>query len=296
MATRSEIRGSITALVTPFRGGEVDQAAFRRLVERQIGAGTHGLVPCGTTGESATLTPAEHARVVELCIDVTAGRVPVIAGAGANETGNAVALVREAQAAGADAALVVTPYYNRPSQEGLFRHYAAIAGASDLPVVIYDVPSRTGVTLSVETVARIAALPSMVGIKDATGDLGKASLMREACGEDFTLISGDDPTALGYMAHGGQGCISVTSNVAPEACAAFQEACLAGDFATAREHQGRLIALHRALFLDNSPAPTKFVLAALGLCTEEVRPPLAPCAEEVRPAVLSAARAAGLKL
>lgn len=293
---RFDFKGSITALVTPFWDGKVDEDAFRRLVERQIVAGTHGLVPCGTTGESATLTPAEHARVVELCIEVAQGRVPVIAGAGANDTSKAVALVREAQAAGADGALVVTPYYNRPSQDGLFRHYSAIAEASDLPVVIYDVPSRTGVTFALETVARIAELPSMMGIKDATGDLGKASLMREACGEDFILISGDDPTALGYMAHGGRGCISVTANAAPEACAAFQNACLAGDFAAAREHQGRLIALHRALFLDNSPAPTKFVLAALGLCSEEVRLPLAPCAEAVRPAVLDAARTAGLDL
>lgn len=289
-----QLRGSITALVTPFRDGAVDETAFRALVERQIAAGTHGLVPCGTTGESVTLSAADHARVVALCVETTQGRVPVIAGAGANDTGKAAALVRQAQAAGADAALVVTPYYNRPSQEGLFRHYAAIADGCDLPVVIYDVPSRTGVTFAVETVARIAELPSMVGIKDATGDLGKASLMREACGADFTLISGDDPSALGYMAHGGQGCISVSANVAPEACAAFQNACLAGDYAAARDLQGRLIALHRALFLDNSPAPTKFALASLGLCTEEVRLPLAPCAEAVRPAVLEAMRTAGL--
>jgi 4-hydroxy-tetrahydrodipicolinate synthase len=272
----------------------VDEAAFRALVERQIQAGTHGLVPVGTTGESATLSPAEHARVVEICVEVTQGRVPVIAGAGANETGKAVELVRQAQAQGADAALVVTPYYNKPSQEGLFRHYAAIADACDLPVVIYDVPGRTGVSFTVETVARIAALPSMVGIKDATGDLGKASLMRQACGEEFILISGDDPSALGYMAHGGRGCISVSSNVAPEACAAFQNACLTGDFALAREWQGRLIGLHRALFLDNSPAPTKFALAELGLCSEEVRLPLAPCADSVRPAVMDAVRKAGV--
>ena len=293
MATSLLLQGSITALVTPFRDGQVDEAAFRALVERQIAAGTHGLVPCGTTGESATLSLAEHVRVVEACVEVTQGRVPVIAGAGANETGKAVELVRAAQAAGADAALVVTPYYNKPSQEGLFRHYAAIAEGCDLPVVIYDVPGRTGVSFTVETVARIAELPSMVGIKDATGDLGKASLMRQACGDAFVLISGDDPSALGYMAHGGRGCISVSSNVAPEACAAFQNACLAGDYESAREQQGRLIALHGALFLDNSPAPTKFALASLGLCSEEVRLPLAPCSEKARPAVLAAMRAAG---
>jgi 4-hydroxy-tetrahydrodipicolinate synthase len=292
--TRPKLHGSITALVTPFRDGRVDEAAFRALVERQIAAGTHGLVPVGTTGESATLSAAEHARAVEICVEVTQGRVPVIAGAGANETGKAVDLVRQAQAQGADAALVVTPYYNKPSQEGLFRHYAAIADACDLPLVIYDVPGRTGVSFTVETVARIAALPSMVGIKDATGDLGHASRMREACGPEFILISGDDPSALGYMAHGGRGCISVSSNVAPEACAAFQNACLSGDFGAARELQGRLIDLHRALFLDNSPAPTKFALAQLGLCSEEVRLPLAPCAEAVRPAILEAMRKAGV--
>ncbi|MBW3560502.1 MAG: 4-hydroxy-tetrahydrodipicolinate synthase [Proteobacteria bacterium] len=294
MASPLPLQGSITALVTPFRDGKVDEGAFRALVQRQIAAGTHGLVPCGTTGESATLTTAEHVRVVEICVEVTQGRVPVVAGAGANETGKAVELVRAAQAAGADAALVVTPYYNKPSQEGLFRHYAAIADGCDLPVVIYDVPGRTGVTLAVDTVARIAALPSMIGIKDATGDLGKASQMRQACGEAFVLISGDDPSALGYLAHGGRGCISVSSNVAPEACAAFQNACLAGDYGTAREWQGRLIALHGALFLDNSPAPTKFALASLGLCTEEVRLPLASCAEKARPAVLEAMRLAGV--
>ena len=289
-----DLKGSITALVTPFRNGAVDEEAFRRLVERQITAGTHGLVPCGTTGESVTLSAAEHRRVVELCVETAAGRVPVIAGAGANDTGKAVELVREMQAVGADAALVVTPYYNRPSQEGLFRHYAAIADACDLPVVLYDVPGRTGVSFTVETAARIAALPSMVGIKDATGDLGKASFMRQACGEAFILLSGDDPTALGYAAHGGRGCISVSSNVAPEACAAFQNACLAGDFKQARVWQDRLIGLHRALFGDNSPAPTKYALAELGLCSEEVRLPLAPCAEAARPAVLEAMRTAGL--
>lgn len=292
--TRPVLQGSLTALVTPFRGGALDEDAFRRLVERQIAAGTHGLVPCGTTGESVTLSPAEHRRVVELCVEVTNGRVPVIAGAGANDTRRAVELVREMKAAGADAALVVTPYYNRPSQEGLFRHYAAIADGCDLPVVIYDVPSRTGVTFAVETVARIAELPGMVGIKDAAGNLAKASFMRQACGKDFILLSGDDPTALGYSAHGGTGCISVSSNVAPEACAAFQNACLSGDYAGARELQARLIQLHRALFLDNSPAPTKFALAALGLCSEEVRLPLSPCDEDARPAILDAMRRAGV--
>jgi 4-hydroxy-tetrahydrodipicolinate synthase len=291
---QDSLRGSITALVTPFRDGEVDEDAFRRLVERQIAAGTHGLVPCGTTGESVTLTQDEQRRVVEACVEVAGGRTPVIGGAGANDTRKAIELVQQVQAAGADAALVVTPYYNRPSQEGLYRHYAAIAEATDFPVVIYDVPSRTGVTMSVETVARISEIPSMIGIKDATGDLSRPSFMRLACREGFVLLSGEDPTALGYMAHGGRGCISVSSNVAPEACAAFQNACLSGDFAAALPWQDRLIRLHRALFLDNSPAPTKYALAELGLCTEEVRAPLAPCAEGVRGPIMEAVRAAGV--
>jgi 4-hydroxy-tetrahydrodipicolinate synthase len=287
-------RGSITALVTPFRDGAVDGSAFRALIERQIAAGTHGLVPVGTTGESATLTAEEQFRVVELCIEVAAGRAPVIAGTGSNDTADAIRRVRHAKTVGAHAALQVTPYYNRPSQEGLYRHFAAIADAVELPLIVYDVPSRTGVTFAVETLERLAAHPNIVGIKDATADLAKASLIRQACGDDFVCLTGDDGSALGYMAHGGDGCISVTSNVAPEACAAFQTACMAGDFETARYWQARLIRLHRALFLDASPAPAKFALAALGLCSEELRLPLTQCAEAVRPVVLDAAREAGV--
>jgi 4-hydroxy-tetrahydrodipicolinate synthase len=287
-------RGSITALVTPFRDGALDVAGFRALVERQIAGGTHGLVPVGTTGESVTLSLDEHKQIVELCVQVAGGRVPVIAGAGANDTTKTIELVRFAKTVGADAALVVTPYYNKPSQEGLYRHYAAINEAVQLPIILYDVPSRTGVTFAVETVARLAELPNVIGIKDATSDLAKASLLRQAVGEDFVWLSGDDPTALGYMAHGGGGCISVSSNVAPEACAAFHNALLAGDFPTALYWQERLIKLHKALFLDNSPAPTKFALAQLGLCSEEVRLPLAPCAEGVRPAIVEAMREAGV--
>jgi 4-hydroxy-tetrahydrodipicolinate synthase len=291
--TAPDLKGSITALVTPFRDGAVDESAFRRLVERQIAGGTHGLVPCGTTGESVTLSDGEHQRVVELCVEVAAGRVPVIAGAGANDTRKAVELMRIAQAAGADAALVVTPYYNRPSQGGLVAHYAALADALDLPIVLYDVPSRTGVTMSVETAAAIAERSTVIGIKDAVGDMVRPTLMRQACGPDFILLSGDDPSALGYMAHGGRGCISVSSNVAPQACAAFQNACLAGDFAEARRVHETLIDLHRALFLDASPAPAKYALAELGLGTDEVRAPLLPCAESVRPRVSAAMRRAG---
>jgi len=254
----SPFRGALTALVTPFRGGAVDETAFTALIERQIAAGVHGLVPVGTTGETATLSHAEHRRVVELCIEVAAGRAPVIAGAGSNSTAEAIDLARHAREVGAQGALVVTPYYNRPSQEGLFRHYAAINDAVDLPVIVYNVPSRTSVDISNETLARLSALPNIVGVKDATADVVRASWQRRLCGPDWILLSGDDPSALGYMAHGGAGCISVTANVAPAACARFYEACLAEDWAEARALQAGLLRLHRALFLDASPAPTKF--------------------------------------
>jgi 4-hydroxy-tetrahydrodipicolinate synthase len=232
--------------------------------------------------------------VVELCVEVAGGRTPVSAGAGGNDTRKTIELVRHAKTVGADAALVVLPYYNRPSQDGLYRHYEAISDAVQMPVILYDVPSRTGITVAVETMAQIAQLPNVVGIKDATGDMTKMTLLRQAVGEEFAWLSGDDPTALGYAAHGGGGCISVSANVAPEACAAFQNALMAGDFATALYWQERLIRLHRALFLDNSPAPTKFALAQLGLCGEEVRLPLSPCGEAARAPVLEAMRDAGV--
>jgi 4-hydroxy-tetrahydrodipicolinate synthase len=254
----------------------------------------HGLVPAGTTGESATLSHDEHRRVVELCVKTAAGRVPVIAGAGSNSTEEAIELTRHAKAVGADAVLMVTGYYNRPSQEGVYRHYAAVDAAVDMPVLVYNVPGRTIVDVSNETLERLAALPNIIGVKDATGDVARVSFQRLTCGEDWVLLSGDDPTALGYIAHGGHGCISVTANVAPDACAAFYNACLAGDFAAARTLQDRLIRLHKALFLDASPAPTKFALAHLGLCSEESRLPIAPCAEAVKPAILDAMRDAGL--
>ncbi|MFZ5670479.1 MAG: 4-hydroxy-tetrahydrodipicolinate synthase [Pseudomonadota bacterium] len=287
-------KGAFPALVTPFRDGALDETAFAALVERQIAGGVHGLVPAGTTGESVTLTEAEHARVVELCVQVARGRVPVIAGAGSNDTARAIEMVRHAKTVGADAALVVTPYYNRPSQEGLYRHYRAINDAVQLPVLVYNVPSRTSVDIANETLARLAELPNIVGIKDATGDMSRASLQRLTCGPEWTLLSGDDPTALGYMAHGGHGCISVTANVAPEGCAAFYNACLAGDYETARDWQDRLVRLHKALFLDASPAPTKFALARLGLCSDETRLPIAPCDEAVKPRILEAMREAGV--
>jgi 4-hydroxy-tetrahydrodipicolinate synthase len=266
----------------------VDTAALVRLIERQIAAGVHGLVPVGTTGETATLSHAEHHRVVRLTIETAAGRVPVIAGAGSNATDEAIELARHAKAAGADAALVVTPYYNRPSQEGLFRHYVAIAEAVDLPLIIYNVPARTSIDITNQTLERLAKHANIVGIKDATGDMARASLQRRAIGQDWVMLSGYDGSALGYMAHGGHGCVSVTANVAPNACARMLDACLAGDWTAALALQDRLIRLHKALFADASPAPSKFALAELGLCTAETRLPIGPCADAVRPEILAA--------
>jgi 4-hydroxy-tetrahydrodipicolinate synthase len=287
-------KGVITALITPLRDGKVDEAAFTQLLERQIAAGVHGVVPMGTTGESASLHLDEHKRVVELCVQVAAGRVRVVAGAGSSATDKAIELVRHAKTVGADGALVVTPYYNRPSQAGMAAHFEAIAEAVQLPVLLYNVPGRTGVDLANETVARLAAHPNIVGIKDATGEMTRPSWMRANIGTQFDLISGDDPSFLGYHAHGGVGVISVTSNVAPEAMVALHEAAAAGDYATARDWQDRLIGLHKALFLDNSPSPAKYALSRLGLCSEEIRLPLAPTADAVRPAIDRAMAEAGL--
>jgi 4-hydroxy-tetrahydrodipicolinate synthase len=286
--------GVITALVTPFRDGAVDETAFAALIERQVAAGVHGLVPVGTTGETATLSHEEHARVVSLCVEVVAGRIPVIAGAGSNATPEAIDLVKHAKAAGADGALVVTPYYNRPSQEGLYQHYAAIARACDLPILVYNVPSRTAGDIANDTLARLAELPSIVGVKDATGDMSRANLQRLACGQDWTMLTGDDPSGLGYMAHGGHGCISVTANVAPAACARMYDAAMAGDFVTARAINDTLANLHRALFLDASPAPTKYALERLGLISGEIRLPIVPCAEAVRAEIDAAVAEAGV--
>jgi len=287
-------RGVFPALITPFRDGRVDEDAFVRLVERQIAGGVHGLVPVGTTGESATLSHEEHRRVVELCVATAAGRVPVIAGAGSNSTAEAIELVGHAKAVGADAALVVTPYYNRPSQEGLYAHYAAINEAVQLPVLVYNVPARTSVDISNEVLARLAKLPNIVGVKDATGDLARASGQRLTCGEDWVMLSGNDDSALGYMAHGGHGCISVTANVAPEQVSAFYNDALAGQWQGALYGQDRLIRLHKALFADASPAPTKFALAHLGLCAEEARLPIVPASEAARAEVLAGLRDAGV--
>lgn len=287
-------RGAITALITPFRDGAVDEDAFVALIERQIAAGIHGLVPAGTTGETSTLSHDEHKRVVELCVQTARGRVPVIAGAGSNATSEAIELARHAKTVGADAVLVVAPYYNRPSQEGLYQHYAAINDAVQIPVITYNVPGRTVVDIANETLERLSKLPNIVGIKDATADLTRISIQRLTCGPEWVLLTGDDPTGLGYIAHGGVGCISVTGNVAPESVAAFYNAALARDWDTALYLQDRLIRLHKALFMDASPAPTKFAMARLGLCSDEVRLPISPCAEAVKPAILDAMREAGV--
>ncbi|MGE0597617.1 MAG: 4-hydroxy-tetrahydrodipicolinate synthase [Hyphomonadaceae bacterium] len=286
--------GSLPALITPFRAGNVDEAALAAMVERQIAAGTHGLVPCGTTGESVTLTQAEHQRVVRICVEAAAGRVPIMAGAGSNATERAITLVSAVKSAGAKAALVVAPYYNRPSQEGLYQHFKAVHDATDLPIYLYNVPGRTIVDLSVETVARLAALPRIVGIKDATGDLGRVARHRLACGGDFIQLSGDDPNAIGFNAYGGLGCISVTANVAPDLCAQVQNACAGSDYAAARAIDDRLAPLHKALFVEPSPAPAKFACSLLGLCTDEVRLPIVPCSEGAKAQVRDAMKHAGL--
>jgi 4-hydroxy-tetrahydrodipicolinate synthase len=291
---RERLRGSMPALITPFSHGEVDEAAFRRHVSWLISEGSHGLVPAGTTGESATLSHEEHVRVVELCVEEANGRVPVIAGAGSNSTSEAISLSRHAKEVGADAVLSVAPYYNRPTQEGLFRHFAAIADAVDIPIVIYNIPGRSVVDISVETLARLSRIGNIVGVKDATANLARPSRERAACGTAFRLLSGEDITALGYMAHGGCGCISVTANAAPRLCAEFQEACLAGAYDRALLLQDRLAPLHDAMFCEASPAPVKFAASLLGLCSDEVRLPIVSATETARARVRDAMAGAGL--
>lgn len=289
---RERIKGSIPALITPMKEGRVDEAAFRKFVAWQIAEGSHGLVPVGTTGESATLSHDEHKRVVELCVEEANGRVPVIAGAGSNATAEAIELTRHAKAVGADAVLSVAPYYNKPSQEGIYRHFAAIADAVDIPILVYNIPGRSVVEITVETMARLAKVANIVGVKDATANLARPIRERLACGREWRLISGEDATTLGYMAEGGHGCISVTANVAPKLCSQFQEACMAGNFEKARALQDRLMPLHEAMFVEPSPAPAKFGASLLGLCTNEVRLPImaaSPAAEtRVREAMASA--------
>ncbi|AWN49047.1 4-hydroxy-tetrahydrodipicolinate synthase [Methylobacterium terrae] len=292
--TSQRLRGSLTALVTPFRDGAFDEHAFRAFVAWQIENGTHGLVPTGTTGESPTLSHAEHDRVVEACIDEAAGKVPVVAGAGSNSTAEAVERARHAEKAGADALLIVTPYYNKPTQEGLYQHFKAVNDAVGIPILIYNIPGRSVIDMSVDTMARLYELRNIAGVKDATANVARVSLQRQAMGEDFVQLSGEDATALGFMAHGGHGTISVSSNVAPRLCADFQEACLAGDYRTALGLQDRLMPLHTHLFAETNPSPTKYALARLGLMSEEVRLPMVPVGEGTRALVDGALRHAGL--
>ncbi|HEY1630858.1 MAG TPA: 4-hydroxy-tetrahydrodipicolinate synthase [Rhizomicrobium sp.] len=294
-AARDRIRGSIPALITPFRDGKVDEAAFRKLVSWQIAEGSNGLVPCGTTGESPTLSHEEHMRVVELCVEEANGRVPVIAGAGSNSTTEAVSLTRHAKDVGADAVLSVTGYYNKPTQEGLYRHYATIAEAVDIPILVYNIPGRAVVEISVETMARLSKIANVIGVKDATANIARPSRERLACGTDWRMISGEDGTALGYMAHGGHGCISVTANVAPQACSLFQAACLRGTYDVALQFQDRLMPLHDAMFCEPSPGPVKYAASLLGLCTDEVRLPMTAASESARARIREAMALAGIK-
>ncbi|MGV4797029.1 4-hydroxy-tetrahydrodipicolinate synthase [Rhizobium sp. F40D2] len=288
-------KGSITALVTPFAHGRVDEIALRGLIEWQIAEGTSGLVPCGTTGESPTLSHAEHKRVVEIAIAAANGRVPVIAGAGSNSTEEAISFVRHAQEAGADGLLIVAPYYNKPTQEGIYQHFKAIDAEATVPIIVYNIPGRSVIDIEVATLARIFRdCPNVKGVKDATGNLLRPSLERMACGNQFNLLTGEDGTALGYMAHGGHGCISVTANVAPRLCADFQRACLKGDFAAALALQDQLMPLHRALFLETSPAGVKFALAQLSKIRGDLRLPLVEVSHPVKEVIAQAMRHAGI--
>ncbi len=295
-SVRERIKGSIPALITPMKDGKVDEAAFRKLVSWQIAEGSHGLVPCGTTGESPTLSHEEHMRIVEICVEEANGRVPVIAGAGSNSTAEALMLTKHAKAVGADAVLSVTGYYNKPTQEGLYRHYATIADAIDIPILLYNIPGRAVIEIGVETMARLARRENVVGVKDATANMARPSRERVACGPAWRLISGEDATALGYMAHGGHGCISVTANVVPRQCADFQNACMQGAYDTALQIQDRLIALHDAMFCEASPAPVKYACSLLDICTDEVRLPMVPASDAARTRVRDAMVAAGLKV
>lgn len=288
------LQGSMTALVTPFKNGQLDLDALKSLVDWQIESGTKALVPVGTTGESPTLTHDEHDLVVVEVVKAAAGRVPVIAGAGSNNTAESIRLIQHAEKAGADAALVVTPYYNKPTQEGLYQHFKAVHDAANLPIIIYNIPPRSVVDMSVETMARLAELPRIVGVKDATGDLSRVPKQRLACGEDFIQLSGEDPTALGYNAHGGKGCISVTANVAPGLCADMQEATLRGDYRTALEITDRLMPLHLAIFMEPGLAGAKHGLALLGRCEEDTRLPIIPPSDATKAAIKDAMVHAGL--
>ena len=294
MTAKTGFRGSFTALVTPFKNEGLDEKAFRDLVDWQVAEGTSGFVPVGTTGESPTLSHEEHRQVVKWCVEQARGRVPVIAGAGSNSTEEAIEFARHAQECGADAVLVVTPYYNKPTQEGLYRHFKAINDAIGIPIFIYNIPARSVIDMSVDTMRRLFELDNIAGVKDATANVVRVSQQRAAMGEGFNQLSGEDATALGFMAHGGHGCISVTSNVAPRLCAEFQDACLKGDYRAALGLQDKLMPLHTALFIETNPAPAKYALSVLGKCAETVRLPMVPLADRSKAAVRDAMVHAGL--
>ena len=287
-------KGSMPAMITPFRNRAVDVAALKHLVDWQIDEGSHGLVAAGTTAESPTLSHVEHEEVVSIIIEQAKGRVPVIAGAGSNNTDESIRLIQHAEKAGADAALVVTPYSNKPNQRGLYQHYKTLHDASTLPIIIYNIPGRSIIDMTPETMGELARLPRIIGVKDATGDVTRVSDQRATCGDDFVQLSGEDASALGFNAHGGVGCISVTANVAPRLCAEFQEATLAGDYAKALALQDRLLPLHRAVFVEPNPAPAKYALSELGHCTDEVRSPLVTVEDSTKAQVDAALRHAGL--
>ncbi|WP_019953593.1 4-hydroxy-tetrahydrodipicolinate synthase [Yoonia vestfoldensis] len=286
-------KGSIPALVTPFANGQVDVATLKKLVNWHVEQGSHGLVPVGTTGESPTLTHEEHDMVVEIVVQEAAGRIPVIAGAGSNNTIETVRLVEAAKNAGADAALVVTPYYNKPTQAGLIAHFTAAADCG-LPIIIYNIPGRSVVDMTPDTMGALAQHPMIIGVKDATGDLARVPKQRMRCGTDFVQLSGEDATALGFNAHGGVGCISVTANVAPALCAAFQESTLAGDYAKALTQLDRLMPLHEAIFTEPGVAGAKYGMSLLGLCSDEVRSPLIPLTDATKAKMRAAMVHAGL--
>lgn len=287
-------RGSYTALITPFKDKRVDEEALRRLVDWQITEGTHGLVPTGTTGESPSLDYDEHKRVVEITIESARGRVPVMAGTGSNSTAEAIFLSQHAEKAGAQALLVVTPYYNKPTQEGLYQHFKAINDAVGIPIFIYNIPPRSIVDMTVETMARLYELKNIVGVKDATANIARVSQQRAAMGTDFIQFSGEDATALAFIAHGGHGCISVASNIAPRACAEFQNTCLAGDFKKALTMQDRLMPLHDVMFIETNPGPVKYAASRLGLCSAEMRLPMVPVTEGAKKKIDAALVQVGL--
>src|SRR6202521_3202737 len=293
-SAKTSFRGSFTALVTPFKNGSVDEGALRGLIEWQIAEGTSGLVPVGTTGESPTLSHSEHKAVVQWCVEAARGRVPVVAGAGSNSTAEAIEFARHAEKAGADAVLVVTPYYNKPTQEGLYQHFKAINDAIGIPIIIYNIPPRSVIDMSVDTMTRLFELKNIAGVKDATASMVRVSQQRQAMGPGFNQLSGEDATALGFMAHGGHGCISVTANVAPRLCAEFQGACLKGDYAAALKLQDKLMPLHQNLFIETNPAPAKYALSVLGKCADTVRLPLVELSDRSKAAVREAMMHAGL--